>query len=462
MRFVRLVALVAALVLVAAACGDDTATTTSSIATTTTTAASSTTVESTTTTTATPVAAGTIEDVLGMMMEDPLLGTGFHEMEWEGNFAWSTASIDGSPGELNRLAARDIEPTPAIMGLPPMSLLLDVWIQNVDSDIIPNGSAVFSLTEEGWAATHVVTSGMVFGFIETTTDYMVDPVEGPVQVGFTITSWDHAGGPSFEADVEVFDYFAGYTLAFAGSIVCTYGDPLDCELTSDDGVLRPGDEGEAVEALQEDLATLGYYTGPVDGDYGSGTQEAVRRFQEDHRLTRDGRAGPNTLQLIDDLISGAVTIVMAGPDGVGDLLFGTDDEAAYAELVSLFGAPDANTGWYVDACDGNDWLRATWDGFTAIFTDRDGFRAFDGWHVDDVTDLPTWLYFEYGIGPGTTWPYLQSIGSGWDPAYGGVWYQNTIGYNNGRLAPNPAYPGDPSNSAQVTSFGTGTGGFVSC
>lgn len=82
--------------------------------------------------------------------------------------------------------------------------------------------------------------------------------------------------------------------------------------------------------------------------------------------------------------------------------------------------------------------------------------------MDDVADLPIWLYFEYGLGPNTTWSYLKSIGAGWEPAYGGVWYQNDIGYNNGRLSPNPTYPNDPANSAKLTSFGTGTGAFVSC
>ena len=80
--------------------------------------------------------------------------------------------------------------------------------------------------------------------------------------------------------------------------------------------------------------------------------------------------------------------------------------------------------------------------------------------MSDVTDVPSWLYFKYGIGPDTDWIYLESIGAVWDPAYGGVWYQATIGYGNGRFLPPVADP--PVASTKLMSFGTGTGSFISC
>ena len=80
-----------------------------------------------------------------------------------------------------------------------------------------------------------------------------------------------------------------------------------------------------------------------------------------------------------------------------------------------------------------------------------------------MTDVPSWLYFKYGLGPNTTWSYLKSIGAGWEPAYGGVWHQYDIGYNNGRFfPPAPTFPDPPANSTKLKSFGTGTGAFVSC
>lgn len=42
------------------------------------------------------------------------------------------------------------------------------------------------------------------------------------------------------------------------------------------------------------LAYLGYYVMNVDGDWGSGSREACRRFQLDMGLTADGFGGPET------------------------------------------------------------------------------------------------------------------------------------------------------------------------
>ncbi len=62
----------------------------------------------------------------------------------------------------------------------------------------------------------------------------------------------------------------------------------------DDGVLRSGSSGDSVWQLQEKLKELGYYTGTVDGDYGSGTTNAVKAFQEVNKLYSDGIAGKQT------------------------------------------------------------------------------------------------------------------------------------------------------------------------
>lgn len=53
---------------------------------------------------------------------------------------------------------------------------------------------------------------------------------------------------------------------------------------------------EAVRALQADLMSLGFLptTPEPDGDFGPATDAAVRRFQQGHALTVDGRAGPAT------------------------------------------------------------------------------------------------------------------------------------------------------------------------
>jgi peptidoglycan hydrolase-like protein with peptidoglycan-binding domain len=46
------------------------------------------------------------------------------------------------------------------------------------------------------------------------------------------------------------------------------------------GTLRAGMQGSAVKTLQRRLAALKYYPGPIDGIFGTDTQEAVWAFQE--------------------------------------------------------------------------------------------------------------------------------------------------------------------------------------
>ena len=70
------------------------------------------------------------------------------------------------------------------------------------------------------------------------------------------------------------------------------------------GSLKEGMNGSAVRTLQKNLKTLGYYTGSVDGDYGSGTLAAVTAFQTDHDLTADGVAGKGTLNAIQNALNG--------------------------------------------------------------------------------------------------------------------------------------------------------------
>ena len=58
--------------------------------------------------------------------------------------------------------------------------------------------------------------------------------------------------------------------------------------------LRYGSRGDKVKELQQKLKRWGYYTGSIDGIFGSGTQAAVKNFQKKNGLTADGIVGPKT------------------------------------------------------------------------------------------------------------------------------------------------------------------------
>ena len=54
--------------------------------------------------------------------------------------------------------------------------------------------------------------------------------------------------------------------------------------------LKRGDQSDAVRALQQRLSDLGYMPGPVDGIFGWGTYDSVRRFQLTLDLSQTGTA----------------------------------------------------------------------------------------------------------------------------------------------------------------------------
>lgn len=61
---------------------------------------------------------------------------------------------------------------------------------------------------------------------------------------------------------------------------------------------KKGSSGTVVSQIQTKLKNWGYYTGDVDGVYGSATERAVRAFQRKNGLTADGKAGAQTLEAL--------------------------------------------------------------------------------------------------------------------------------------------------------------------
>lgn len=67
------------------------------------------------------------------------------------------------------------------------------------------------------------------------------------------------------------------------------------KVAAPDGMLRMGAKGMRVRELQTLLGRAGYYTGKIDGDYGTATKAAVIAFQRANRITPyDGVYGPKT------------------------------------------------------------------------------------------------------------------------------------------------------------------------
>lgn len=72
-------------------------------------------------------------------------------------------------------------------------------------------------------------------------------------------------------------------------------DAMGASFQTSDDLLRDGDHGPLVKAVQERLYALGYVmAGRADGVFGARTRAAVLAFQSENELTVDGVVGPET------------------------------------------------------------------------------------------------------------------------------------------------------------------------
>lgn len=71
---------------------------------------------------------------------------------------------------------------------------------------------------------------------------------------------------------------------------------LNCSKTN----LKKGSKGNEVKELQTILQKQNYYTGKIDGDFGSITEESVKKFQKANKLTVDGWVGQVTCKKLQE------------------------------------------------------------------------------------------------------------------------------------------------------------------
>ncbi len=69
-------------------------------------------------------------------------------------------------------------------------------------------------------------------------------------------------------------------------------------------LIRKGSRGNYVCIAQDDLNTLGYKTGGLDGVFGEQTYNAVRRYQSSRGLSVDGIIGCNTWRSLQENVVG--------------------------------------------------------------------------------------------------------------------------------------------------------------
>lgn len=153
-------------------------------------------------------------------------------------------------------------------------------------------------------------------------------------------------------------------------------------------VLRPGDRGPEVEALQRRLAELGYRPGSVDGRFGGETASAVLAFEKREGLSRDGLAGPEVMARL------------ASPEGAGPR--NTDGPRVEVDLDRqiIFVIDDGGAVTTVNTSTGSGRTYQTPDGGEAVaYTPTGDFmveRRIDGIREAALGSLYRPLYFTGG------------------------------------------------------------------
>jgi N-acetylmuramoyl-L-alanine amidase len=86
------------------------------------------------------------------------------------------------------------------------------------------------------------------------------------------------------------------------STICIYKKYKEQNATLET-LSKYGSRGTEVTQIQTKLKRWGYYTGNIDGIYGTQTVNAVKYFQRKNGLTADGIAGPATLKAMGIMTS---------------------------------------------------------------------------------------------------------------------------------------------------------------
>ncbi len=95
-----------------------------------------------------------------------------------------------------------------------------------------------------------------------------------------------------------------------GNVMAVTPDP---DAPTPEPLLRNGSTGQAVTDLQARLATLGYYSGEIDGQFGPGTRDAVVLFQQENNLVADGLVGSESKEILFSANAKPYTVPSVSP-----------------------------------------------------------------------------------------------------------------------------------------------------
>jgi peptidoglycan hydrolase-like protein with peptidoglycan-binding domain len=131
------------------------------------------------------------------------------------------------------------------------------------------------------------------------TDPAVGDLQGALKaLGYNPGPIDGVFGAATEAAVKAFQQARGITAdGIVGKVTWINIDEAD----QSEPVLKLGSTGLPVRRAQKRMSLVGYDMGGVDGRYGTRTEAAVKKLQQQRGLAVDGVVGPQTWSIIDSL-----------------------------------------------------------------------------------------------------------------------------------------------------------------
>ena len=173
---------------------------------------------------------------------------------------------------------------------------------------------------------------------------------------------------------------------------------------------KKGSTGAMVTEIQTRLKAWGYYTGAVDGTYGSATEKAEKYFQQSNGLTADGQAGSETLAALGLPTGGGSA--SGGGDG-GSSGSGEGDVDLLARLISAEARGEPYEGQVaVGAVVLNRVEHASFpNSISGVIYQSGAFSCLDDGQFDEPVAE-------------SAYRAAQDALNGWDPSSGAIYYFN--------------------------------------
>lgn len=166
---------------------------------------------------------------------------------------------------------------------------------------------------------------------------------------------------------------------------------------------RYGSRGAEVSQIQTKLKRWGYYTGNVDGIYGSQTLSAVKYFQRTNGLTADGIAGEQTLKAM-----GITSSSSSGSSSASNSNLNLLSRLVYSEARG-----ETYTGQVAVAAVVLNRVKSSSfpNTISGVIYERGAFDAVSDGQINLTPDA-------------TAKKAAQDALNGWDPSYGAIYYFN--------------------------------------